>query len=1559
MDPSKSPTEGGLSAGPTAEGRGPIKRHRRGTEGVAVREQPFRTGGTVDRGQEGLLPDHFRQVRELGRGAMGVVYRALDSTMGREVAVKVLPPTITDSDRTKRFQRESSDLASLSHPNVVGFYSIGQHNERDFLVMELVEGGDLNDFVERKPNIRQIIKMFAQISEGLEHIHSHGIVHRDLKPENVLLTPAGVPKITDFGLARRIEKDRSRLTTDGTILGTFTYLAPEQILSSEVGPPADLYALGACLYETLTGKPMFVAETEFSLLNSHLREIPRAPSSDRPDCPPALETLVMRLVKKSPEERPRSAREVASELRALLAEEDPVRHGLLGRDSEVSELFDLATGVKSGQGVALMLTAPHGQGRSRLVRELLPRLKAAGIRVLEVFPRANALLPLAEVYASLDGQADDFCQLMNQAGPAAAVFSLRQLMAKCAPVLLVADDLARMDASTGEQLRALVSMTPPPGAGWLVSCGASRAASLTPSPGTQVVELVPLGPQHLTIVAQELLSTWPEGQGEGGLEDSLVQWLCARAGGSVRRVRLLLLSLRGARALQFKNHLWRRAEGVALPSQINEAIMLEIDRLGEEQLKLLRTASLLEEPLPFEWLQQGGGLTEEEAETALESLVKLGLLEETWTADGEQYIFASPEIRESLAQNLSERSRRRLHAKLAQTLAAQNANPSLVGLHLAQAQQLSEALPLLLEGAERMQGRGAFADALPLWQRAQASLPPEAPAELRLRIQVATADCLARIGRAEEGVSLLEGAMARVGAVAPADLLRASQRLAELKAQSPQGTLPEGRQKILELCRRALSEAKLPLAPNDPLQDHPLRQAALGIYKRMAVTLRDTGERRTALHFVEASLPAADAADISELKLMRGVLLRELGDVDAALQSLEEARDASLGPYHAMKVGCEVGITCLVKGDSKSLEQAEESLKAALQVAEELLDPQWQATLLGHLAELHTQLNQLPQALEARQQAVERLRPTPLLGALALALVRLGDAHLERNQLPEAETTYREALHVCGQFQGDRVAMEASWGLGRLCQKRERKNEAAEWFRETTKLAQRLEEPVRHSRALTSLAQILLQQGHVEESLKASTQAVELVSRLDFSYECGLALGARGAAMLALKHLEEAEECSRQALAKLSDMPGGLATRNLKKSRVKALVEVQETLEQIRKLRGSGEEAPTLVEVAPSSPKIALKEEEPPVPPPVQESKPRPAPPPPRPQPVAPPPPVPAEAKAPAPPPGGLPKFALAGLAGIVLVGVGLLALRQPSSPPQPQPTGAAVVTPVDTPVDTPAPVQTPAPVESPAETPSAVAPVLGAGLEGGTITVLDAAGKKLAEGPAPFTPEALPAGKYFIKAAKPGFVASKVPWDGSSAPPPLELTALGAFEVTLAPVPAVVKVDGQPQRATTSPFRFELPPGKHKLTFSAGGYTPESREVEVTSGQNVTVPEVKLVKAVATLTVRTNRSGARVFLDGQEKGETAKKGGEPFLTMTDLRPGGHELKIVLDGYETYRKKISLEGGKEKKEQANLIELPPPPPPVDYPPDPGPAPVYPDPAPPPPRQPDPVELPHF
>lgn len=254
---------------------------------------------------ENLLPERFEVVGELGRGGTSVVLRARDKLHDREVAVKIL---LKDTEED-RFQREAERLASLSHPNVVSFLEVGRHGGRDFLVMEYLEMGDLASYVPSL-SVIEILRIFIQICDGLAHLHDRGIVHRDIKPANILVDRTGRPKITDLGVARHMERN-TRLTQAGTILGTYSYLAPEQILSSTVGPKADLYSLGICLFTALTGRRPFEAGNEFTMLKAHLEE--PAPSLHKflPEAPDSLERLLHSLLAKEEEDRPRSARAVA------------------------------------------------------------------------------------------------------------------------------------------------------------------------------------------------------------------------------------------------------------------------------------------------------------------------------------------------------------------------------------------------------------------------------------------------------------------------------------------------------------------------------------------------------------------------------------------------------------------------------------------------------------------------------------------------------------------------------------------------------------------------------------------------------------------------------------------------------------------------------------------------------------------------------------------------------------------------------------------------------------------------------------------------------------------------------------------------------------------------------------------------------------------------------------------------------------------------------------------------------------------------------------------------
>ena len=249
---------------------------------------------------------------------MGVVYKAFDSAFGREVAVKVLPDQVDHDELLYRFRREGTDLAGLNHPNVVACYEFGAHNGHDYIVMEYVSGGNLRNFARSSDSLADIVAAYVAICNGLEHIHSQGIVHRDVKPGNILFTPDGIPKITDFGISRHMDSE-TQLTQVGTIMGTSSFVAPEMILSSStVTPSADLYALGVCLFESLTGKLPITGETEYAVLNAHLNEKPAKPSELRPDVPPMLDDIVLQLLAKKPEERPSSAKEAARLLKECL-----------------------------------------------------------------------------------------------------------------------------------------------------------------------------------------------------------------------------------------------------------------------------------------------------------------------------------------------------------------------------------------------------------------------------------------------------------------------------------------------------------------------------------------------------------------------------------------------------------------------------------------------------------------------------------------------------------------------------------------------------------------------------------------------------------------------------------------------------------------------------------------------------------------------------------------------------------------------------------------------------------------------------------------------------------------------------------------------------------------------------------------------------------------------------------------------------------------------------------------------------------------------------------------
>jgi serine/threonine-protein kinase len=263
----------------------------------------------------------------LGRGGMGVVYEARHVRLNRTVAVKMLlAGTHTDAASSKRFMREAEAVAALRHPNIVQVHEVGEHDGLPYFTMELIEGGSLSQKLKASTlEPREAASLVAILADAVEFAHAHGIVHRDLKPANVLLTSEGVPKLVDFGLARRFEADSSLTRTDA-LLGTPNYMAPEQAQggSRAIGPAADVYALGAILFATLTGRPPFTGDAWALTLRRVIEDEPTPPSRLNTRIPRDLETICLKCLSKDPARRYVTAADLASDLRRFVRGE-PIR----------------------------------------------------------------------------------------------------------------------------------------------------------------------------------------------------------------------------------------------------------------------------------------------------------------------------------------------------------------------------------------------------------------------------------------------------------------------------------------------------------------------------------------------------------------------------------------------------------------------------------------------------------------------------------------------------------------------------------------------------------------------------------------------------------------------------------------------------------------------------------------------------------------------------------------------------------------------------------------------------------------------------------------------------------------------------------------------------------------------------------------------------------------------------------------------------------------------------------------------------------------------------------
>jgi Tol biopolymer transport system component len=309
--------------------------------------------------QPGSRLGPYEIVAQIGAGGMGEVYRARDTRLGRDVAIKVLPAEFaSDSDRLHRFEQEARTVAALNHPNILALFDIGTHEGVPYLVTELLEGESLRQRLAGFPlPPRKAMELAVQVATGLAAAHEKGVVHRDIKPENLFVTRDGHVKILDFGIAKlgapRTREKLSKITTlvevteRGAILGTAGYMSPEQVRGQPADPRSDLFALGVVLYEMVTGRQAFARDTASETMTAILKEEPPEPSTIEAAVPPALSRTIAHCLEKSLAERFQSARDLAFDLKAILADTGGARTGpaLTAGAPRTSRLWFAAAGA--------------------------------------------------------------------------------------------------------------------------------------------------------------------------------------------------------------------------------------------------------------------------------------------------------------------------------------------------------------------------------------------------------------------------------------------------------------------------------------------------------------------------------------------------------------------------------------------------------------------------------------------------------------------------------------------------------------------------------------------------------------------------------------------------------------------------------------------------------------------------------------------------------------------------------------------------------------------------------------------------------------------------------------------------------------------------------------------------------------------------------------------------------------------------------------------------------------------------------------------------------------
>jgi ABC-type oligopeptide transport system substrate-binding subunit len=664
---------------------------------------------------------------------------------------------------------EARAIARLNHPNIVTVYDVGEMDKAPFIVMEYVEGKTLHE--HQPEDLETLITITRQICTALEHAHAHDIIHRDLKPENVVISTDGSVKLMDFGLARSMA---SRMTEEGTIAGTVFYMAPEQALGKEFDGCADLYALGVMLYELTTGRLPFTSDDPMAVISQHIHTPVVPPQAKNPDIPPALNSLIIDLLQKDPDNRPSTVREVLGTLqhpdildmeakpeRELSVLERIERGRMVGREEELNLGRALWSKTLSGEGQTMLISGEPGIGKSRLVRELMTQAEVSGgwallgasyaegnaayaafkqiLRgVLKVLPEDGFQAPasaLADVLLLVPELRSRFPEVpinpeMDPMDPQAerqrlfenlAIFF--RALSERSPILLVLEDIHWADSGTLSLMRHLARHT-----------RGSRVMLVGPYREVELTAARPLHEMLLDLQREKLgtrvkLSRLNREQTNElldilfaeGTTPAFLEGIYRETEGNPFFIEEVCKALVESGKLYFEDGRWHRPSmaELGIPQSVQVAIEARIRALPAETQDLLQLAAIMGREFRFDVLLNATDVEEDALFELLEQAERAQLIEEQDNGDVAFFSFTHALIPTTLVDALRTRQKKRLHHKVADAMEILNPEDwEALAYHYDNTGEVEKAIDYLLKAGDQARLIYAYQDAIQAYEKA-------------------------------------------------------------------------------------------------------------------------------------------------------------------------------------------------------------------------------------------------------------------------------------------------------------------------------------------------------------------------------------------------------------------------------------------------------------------------------------------------------------------------------------------------------------------------------------------------------------------------------------------------------------------------------------------------------------------------------------------------------------------------------------------------------------------------------------------------------------------------